>query len=188
MRHILKQQSIVSIARYNRWLLFICGLLALAVLVLVLAVMNKEERWLLIPAIDTERRMNISSSRFHESYLREWTRGIVKTLYTVSDNDVEEQIAEIRMLSASSKSLDNFFRKHKEFVKGSRITSSFAFKEAVMEGDNIRVNGTFSYWFSGSPNRIAVEKSLLLSYVRKSNGLCLLTDIVEEESKENEQI
>jgi hypothetical protein len=57
-----------------------------------------------------------------------------------------------------------------------------------MEGDNIRVNGTFSYWFSGSPNRIAVEKSLLLSYVRKSNGLCLLTDIVEEESKENEQI
>lgn len=48
MRHVLKQQSIVSIARYNRWLLFICGLLSLAVLVLVLAVIKKEERWLLI--------------------------------------------------------------------------------------------------------------------------------------------
>ncbi|KJV55643.1 putative conjugative transfer protein [Orientia chuto str. Dubai] len=33
---------------------------------------TKEEKWLLIPAIEPNRKMVVSSNSYHETYLKEW--------------------------------------------------------------------------------------------------------------------
>ncbi|KJV52559.1 conjugative transfer domain protein [Orientia tsutsugamushi str. Gilliam] len=36
-----------------------------------MAAITKEEKWLLIPAIEPDRKMTVSSKNYHETYLKE---------------------------------------------------------------------------------------------------------------------
>ncbi|RYE05049.1 MAG: hypothetical protein EOP33_07685 [Rickettsiaceae bacterium] len=63
---------------YNRGLLIIAMLLAVVLLLVVLLLVQKEEKWVLIPAMDIERKLELTSKNFSESYLREWARSVVK--------------------------------------------------------------------------------------------------------------
>ena len=181
MNHWFKQQSIQELVRYNKYLLISTAIISVLALLLGIALINKEERWLLIPAIEPERRMIVSSNIFHESYLKEWAIFVMKGLFITSPEEVERQVADMKVISSSGAELEKFFAEHLQFVKGSNVTTVFFPKSSTVTAEGVLIKGTFRYWFGGSDRQIAAEKSYLLSYKRGANKLLLLTNIREKE-------
>lgn len=86
MKHSIKAASIQELVKYNKYLLITCVILAISTFISLIAVISKEERWVLVPALETERKMSISSQGYHETYLSEWATFVMKNLFTTSPN------------------------------------------------------------------------------------------------------
>nr|WP_080571819.1 TraE/TraK family type IV conjugative transfer system protein [Orientia tsutsugamushi] len=125
MNHLFKQNAIQELVKYNKCLLSVTILLAAANIIAIIAAITKEEKWLLIPAIEPDRKMTVSSKNYHETYLKEWAIYVMKGLFTTSPNEVERQIADMKVASSNTESLNKFFHDHLQFVKGSNVSSVF---------------------------------------------------------------
>jgi len=187
MDHFFKSASITKLVQYNKLLLASLLLSLASLVILALLLTNKEERWLLIPAIDVDRKMNITNRFYHSNYLKEWARFVAKEIFTTSPDEFDRQIASIRRISSNNKDLESFFKKQSQFVKGSRVSSVFYFKEAGQVPSGIIIYGTIHYWFGNSNINIAQEKRYLVSYKVTSNGLLLLTNVKEIHKKTGEE-
>ncbi|WP_081257802.1 TraE/TraK family type IV conjugative transfer system protein, partial [Orientia tsutsugamushi] len=93
-------------------------------------------------------------------------------------NEVERQIADMKVASSNTESLNKFFHDHLQFVKGSNVSSVFFPKKVEVINDGVLISGTLRYWFSDSKH-IAVDKTYLLTYKRTPNYLLLLTGVKE---------
>ncbi|SPR12767.1 conjugative transfer protein [Orientia tsutsugamushi] len=93
MNHLFKQNAIQELVKYNKCLLSVTILLAAANIIAIMAAITKEEKWLLIPAMEPDRKMMVSSKNYHETYLKEWAIYVTKLLFTTSPNEVERQIS-----------------------------------------------------------------------------------------------
>lgn len=187
MRHFWKKQSLEEVVRYNKGLLMIVLVLSALSLVLAISLTQKEEKWILVPALDIDRKFEVTNKNFHESYLKEWARSVVREMFTTSPHEIDSHVADIRRYSSSNKDLDNFFQSQMSFIKGSNVSSVFYFKSAVPVGNTqVEVTGTFHYWFADSQEKIAEEKSYLISYKRTARGLILLTNIEEMKKTKDE--
>ncbi|MCC8371775.1 MAG: type IV conjugative transfer system protein TraE [Rickettsia endosymbiont of Pseudomimeciton antennatum] len=185
MNHLFKQTAVQELVKYNKCLLLVTTLLAIISLLTTIAAISKEEKWLLIPAIEPDRKMIISSQNYHETYLKEWAIFVMKGLFTTSPEEVERQIADVKVISSATSELEKFFEEHLQFVKGSNVSSVFFPKKTEIVGEGVLIQGTFRYWF-GENKHIAVEKSYLLTYKRAANHLLLLTGVKEQiEDKNN---
>lgn len=184
MKHSIKAASIQELVKYNKYLLIICLILSISTLISVIALISKEERWVLVPALETERKMSISSQGYHETYLSEWATFVMKNLFTTSPMEVERQVADLRVVSSATTSLDQFFKDHVRYVQGSQISSVFFPKKIEILDQTIRVTGTFRYWFGEDQKDVALEKSYLLSYKLGRRALLLLTNVTEEKEVE----
>ncbi|MFW0054313.1 MAG: hypothetical protein AB8W32_13410 [Arsenophonus endosymbiont of Dermacentor nuttalli] len=67
---------------------------------------------------------------YHETYLKEWAVFIMKELFTTAPEEVERQIADMKVVSSNTEQLDKFFKEHLDFVKGSNISSVFLPKKS----------------------------------------------------------
>ncbi|WP_342271081.1 TraE/TraK family type IV conjugative transfer system protein [Candidatus Tisiphia endosymbiont of Parasteatoda lunata] len=179
MEQLFKQSSIQQLVKYNKHLLLVTVLLAITSLLATIKLISKEEKWVLIPAIEPDRRMIVSSQNYHETYLQEWAIFVMKGLFTTSPEEVERQIADMKVVSSSTEQLDKFFQEYLQFVKGSNVSSVFFPKKVKITDDGVLIQGTFRYWF-GENKHIATDKSYLLTYKRGTNYLLLLTGIKEE--------
>jgi conjugal transfer pilus assembly protein TraE len=179
MEHLFKQNSLQELVKYNKYLLVISSVLAVALLIAVISLTTKEEKWVLVPATDTDRRMTISSKTYNETYLKEWATFVMKELFTTSPEEVEKQVADMKVISRDSPLLEKFFEEHLKFVKGSNVSSVFFPKKVRLDTRGVIVEGTFRYWF-GTSKDFASEKSYLLGFKRGRNGLLLLTNVEEQ--------
>lgn len=182
MDYIFQQTTIRDLIKYNKALLLITVLLAASNVITIIAVISKEERWLLIPAIEPDKRMIISSHNYHETYLKEWATFVAKGMFTTSPNEVERQIADMRVIASSTTELDEFFAKHLEFVKGSNVSSVFFPKQVKLVQNGVLISGTLRYWFANGKD-IAVDKQYLLTYKRGANHLLLLSGIKDQNTE-----
>lgn len=187
MNHQWKLASLQEVVRYNRLLLVALVIISFLGLLLTFALLGKEEKWVIIPANDTNTRLEISNTKLYPSYLSNWASYVAREVLTTSPEEIEKQHAQIRIISASSKELDNFFAKQLEFVKGSNVSSVFFVKGAKLVDGGVMVNGTLHYWFAGSDQKISLEKRYLISYQESGKGLVLLSNIEEYKSKEGEE-
>ncbi|KJV72467.1 conjugative transfer protein [Orientia tsutsugamushi] len=178
MNHLFKQNAIQELVKYNKCLLSVTILLAAANIIAIMAAITKEEKWLLIPAMEPDRKMTVSSKNYHETYLKEWAIYVTKLLFTTSPNEVERQIANMKVASSNTESLNKFFHDHLQFVKGSNVSSVFFPKKIEVIKDGVLISGTLRYWFSDSKD-IAVDKTYLLTYKQTPNYLLLLTGVKE---------
>lgn len=179
MNHKWKTAALQDLIKYNKWLLLSLIMLSFLCLILAFAVIGKEEKWVIIPANDIDRKMEISNKQLYPSYLKNWAIHIAKEIFTTSPDEVVNQHAEIRKISTTTKELTKFFAEQLSFVQGNRTSSVFFAKNAVPVEGGVRVNGTLHYWFAGSNEKIALEKSYIISYKEAARGLILLSNIEE---------
>ncbi len=81
-------------------------LLTVTNLLRIIKTVTKEEKWLLIPAIEPDRRMMVLSKTYHETYLKEWAIFVMKELFTTLPEEVERQIADMKVVSSNTEQLD----------------------------------------------------------------------------------
>lgn len=187
MNYLFKQQSLKELVQYNRALLAFCLLLAASLCVLSFVLVSREEHWILIPATNTEAKMELSSKAFGETYLKAWGSYVMQTLMTTSFDTVEAQIDEIKVISSNSDALTDFFKKHKDFVKGSNIHCVFYPKKIVVmsetassiEADRVIISGLFRYWLGSSTEVVSVEKTYWLTFKRGPKDVLLLKNVEE---------
>ncbi|WP_342638527.1 TraE/TraK family type IV conjugative transfer system protein [Orientia tsutsugamushi] len=129
MNHLFKQNAIQELVKYNKCLLSVTILLAAANIIAIMAAINKEEKWLLIPAMEPDRKMMVSSKNYHETYLKEWAIYVTKLLFTTSPNEVERQIADMKVASSNTESLKNFFMITCNLLKAQMCLQSFFLKK-----------------------------------------------------------
>src|SRR4051812_3167721 len=115
MNHKWKSASLQTLVKYNQWLLVSLVFLSLLSLLLGIAIINKEERWVLIPMTDIDRRMEISNNQLFPSYLKNWAIHVAKEIFTTSPEEVISQHAEIRKISITNKELSKFFAEQLQF-------------------------------------------------------------------------
>lgn len=185
MKHSIKTTSIQELVKYNKYLLITCVILAISTLMSFIAVISKEERWVLVPALEPERKMSISSQGYHQTYLSEWATFVMRNLFTTSPMEVERQVADLRVVSSATTELEQFFKEHIRYVEGSQISSVFFPKKIEILDQGIRVTGTFRYWFGEDQKDVALEKSYLLQYKIASRNLLLLTNVTEEKEPQS---
>lgn len=181
MKHWFKQEAIQDLVKYNRILLMVTCFLGLSTLLMTIVLINKDEKWVLIPSVDVERKMTVSSNMFHESYLKEWAEYVMKELFYTSPERVEGQVANIKIISKSNVHLEKFFKEHLQFVQGSNVSCAFFPKAYKLGKEGVLVKGAFRYWFGGSDKQVVSEKIYLLSYERGIRGVLLLTGLQERE-------
>lgn len=180
MNHQWKQASLQNLLKYNKWLLVCVVALSISSLLLGIASLNVEERWVILPANDPDRRMEISNKQLYPSYLKNWAIHIAKEVFTTSPEEVENQHAQIRRISSATTELSKFFKQQLAFVQSNNASSVFFIKKAYPLDGGVRVNGTLHYWFAGSSEKIALEKSYLIFYKQAARGLILLSNIEED--------
>lgn len=179
MNHSWKTASLQGVIKYNRGLLIVVIILSFSCMILSLAIIAKEDKWVLIPCNDIDRKLEISNSKLYPSYLKEWAVYIAKEIFTTSPDEVEEQHAKIRKISSTNKELKEFFSIQLNFIKTNSASSVFFLKAANPIDDGILVKGTLHYWFAGSDRKVALEKTYKISYKQAARGLVLLTNIEE---------
>ncbi|WP_325100680.1 MULTISPECIES: TraE/TraK family type IV conjugative transfer system protein [spotted fever group] len=162
-----------------------CVILAISTLISLIAVISKEERWVLVPALEPDRKMSISSQGYHQTYLSEWAIFVMRNLFTTSPMEVERQVADLRVVSSAMTELEQFFKEHIKYVQGSQISSVFFPKKIEIVDQGIRVTGTFRYWFGEDQKDVALEKSYLLQYKLGRRNLLLLTNVSEEKEPQS---
>jgi conjugal transfer pilus assembly protein TraE len=179
MNHFFKQESLKEILRYNKQILIICIFLAITSLLLTIKIFTSNEKWVLIPITEPEKRIIISSKGYSQNYLKEWAYHVMQTLMTTSYDTVDAQIEEIKVITTNNPLLVEFFNKHKEFVKSSNIESVFFPKKIEFEINNnsILVSGNFRYWLGSSEKPISQEKTYRLTYKRGVKDLLLLKEV-----------
>ena len=185
MNHKWKTASLQDLVRYNRYLLLSVVILSGVCLMLSIATLAKEDKWVIFPSNDIKNSMEISSTKLYPSYLKEWARDIAGEIFTTSPDEVVAQHARIRAISSSNKQLDNFFAKQLAFVQGNNATSVFFTKKLQTAENGVIVTGTLHYWFTEVGEKISLEKSYLISYAVGNHGLVFLKNI-EEVSIEKE--
>ena len=186
MNHKWKISSLQSITELNKWLLVCMVSLSIICLMLVATVLNKEERWVILPSNDIDNKMEISNQKLYPSYLKSWAIHIVKEVFTTSPEEVVNQHAQIRRISTTNKELTKFFATQLAFVQGNNASSVFYLKSASPISGGVKVTGTLHYWFGGSNEKIALEKSYIVSYKEAARGLILLSNIEESTDLGNE--
>ena len=179
MRHLFKEQSLKTLVKYNQGLLLTCVFLSIALLILSLNIFFRQEKWVLIPATDPDKHITVLSRGYSEIYLKEWAIYIMQTLMTTSIDTVDRQVEDLKKVSSSSKDLNEFFKKHIQFVKGSNIQSVFFPKSVTFENGNIKVSGLFRYWLGSSDKVISQEKTYILTYKRGPKDVLLLKTVKE---------
>lgn len=180
MKHLFKQQALKNLIKYNHWLLIICCLLAASTVLLSLHTFSHQERWVLIPMDNTDKRMVVSSKGYSQVYLREWAFDVMQTLMTTSYDTVEAQVESLKLIARDSNDLNQFFKQHINFVKGSNIQSVFFPKKAAFTENAVSISGLFRYWLGSSDTSISQEKTYRLNYVRGPKDVLLLKDVKEE--------
>lgn len=179
MKHLFKEQSLKTLVKYNQGLLLICIFLSISLLVLSINIFYRQEKWVLIPATNPDNRLTVLSKGYSETYLKEWAIYVMQTLMTTSADLVDRQVEDLKVVSSSSKDLDEFFKKHIQFVKGSNVQSVFFPKSVSFEEPDIKVSGLFRYWLGSSDKAISQEKTYILTYKRGPKDILLLKTVKE---------
>lgn len=66
---------------------------------------------MLFQAIEPDRKMTVSSKNYHETYLNKWAIFVIRGLFTTSQNEVERQIADMKVVSSNTDQLFFFSKK-----------------------------------------------------------------------------
>lgn len=179
MKETWKRASMQELIRYNYYL--VVALVCMSIVSVMLCVKSffAEQRYLLIPTSNIEKRMEVSDRKLYPSYLGEWAKDISTMMFTTTPDTVVRQMADVRKVSVSNMVLEGFLEQQQQFVQGSGVSCVFYPKATQAVEGGVIVEGTFHYWFGGKSEKVSMEKKYLLSYEDSGRGLVLLSGVEE---------
>lgn len=175
-----KIKSLKSLRQENLLLQISVLVLSCLCTFLVVLIFAREDRWVLIPMNMPEKRMVVTNEGVTAGYLREWAQFVAERLFNASSETVESQIDSLRVLASRNDALDDFFKKHTSFVKGSNIESAFYPSGFKVFPNAVQVKGLFKYWVGSKGEQpISQQKTYRFTFKRGVNDLILLKNVEE---------
>ena len=178
MRKHLRTQSLTGLLREKKisqyYTLLLCGV----IFILSYFVLNKEEKWILIPQYETAHRVVVTSDGYSEEYINDLVGISLKSLLSVNPNTVEREVKLFSEFSGGTSDLNAFLKKHIQYVKQNNLTAAFYPKSYTHQEGNVIVDGEMLHRF-GSKQYVTQNKVFKVSYTVGQKGLLLINSIEE---------
>lgn len=144
--------------------------------------MNREEKYILVPMYDINHRAEISNYEFSESYLVDWADSLIHMLFTANPESVDKRIKDVMILSTGSfgalkKDMDAWSEK----IKKDRISTAFYPKsfDVFKQKNEVVVCGRLLSYYGTDRQPVVEEKQYLLTYEQAGRGVILLKSLKE---------
>lgn len=188
MRFSLKTQETQVLLKQRTVLVGVGLCLLVANLLLVLLLVTRQERWILIPQFDTDRRMSLTESTFSESYLREWAVSICEDLLTANPHTVALKKERFLQLAARPQGkIQESLAKMGEVIQREGAHTAFYPKSTLLNRaqNTLSVSGTFFVYLGRDHRPVVSTRTFTLQWRRGPHGVLLVEDMREErEEKE----
>ena len=180
------QMSVREALRHRNFAYMVSGLLLMSNLGLVFKVWKQEEHWILIPQIETDHRLPLSSTHYSEAYVLEWADSLVRNFLTVNPQTVDRRLYELLLLAEQSSALQERFKKEAKALKQDNVSTVFYPKEHNLnhETHQVWVKGEHQTYFGRDKAPISREKTFVVTWKRGPRGVILLKDFYEENPDE----
>lgn len=156
-------------------------MLTLSNIFLVVSLVNKTDRWILIPQYNTSHRVVVTSDGYSDDYLIDWADSSLRNLLTVNPNTVNRQNRLFSEFSNDTRAVNVFLKAHKTFIQDNDASSAFYPKTFDVDSKNkkISVTGDFQYRFGNKKDLIEMTKKFEVQYHMGPQGLLLVQGVKE---------
>lgn len=181
MNFEFSQTSLKSVTQQRNIAYLCCTGLTLAVIILSIAVLRKEEKWILMPQFNDEHHLEVTRSKFSEQYLVDWADGIVNTIKCVNPDSIDWKVHQILKISISHGVLQKQLETEAKKIKTDRVSTAFYPSSYQVEQDKgyVIVKGKHSVWFGTDKAPILSDKIYKLSWKQVKNGAILLENFID---------
>lgn len=158
------------------------ALLLLSNIGLVMMATQKEERWILIPQMDTDHRIPLGSDSYSDEYLRTWAGSITGDLYTVNPVTADEKARRFLEVAATSYgSLKDDILKSTKKIKSEKLSTVFYPKTFEIDRgtSKVLVRGEFLTFFGRDKAPVSREVTFALTYKKGPRGIILVENLEE---------
>ena len=182
------QLSVREALRHRNFAYMVSGVLLLGNLGLTLKIWKQEEHWILIPQIETDHRLPLSSSQYSEAYVLEWADSLVRNFLTVNPQTVDRRLYELLLLAEQSSALQEYVKKEVKALKQDNVSTVFYPKEHSLNAQTqkVWVKGEHQTYFGRDKAPISREKTYVVTWKRGPRGVILLKDFYEETKDETQ--
>lgn len=179
--------SVREALRRRNFSYVISGVLLVSNLILAVKVWRQEEHWILIPQIETDHRLSLSSSHYSDGYVLEWADSLVRNFLTVNPQTVDRRLYELLLLAEKSSFLAERLKKEAKVLKQDNVSTVFYPKEHHLNQHTrqVWVRGEHQTFFGRDKAPVSREKTYVVTWKRGPRGVILLKDFYEEQNDEN---
>lgn len=158
----------------------LAGLLAISNIILITALVGKEEQWVLIPQFDTEEKVPVSKSILSEAYLQKWASGVLQDLLTANPDSVDLKVHRfLEVATTSFGSLEEDLKGQAKQQKEEGFSTAFYPKDLDVRDGQVLVTGTLMTYFGRDKAPVVSHKKYKLGYKRAAHGVVLVTCLEE---------
>lgn len=176
------QTTLQGALKERNFVLLSCIGLTIGNLLLILKLLNTEERWVLIPQQDPESSIEVTSKRYSNDYFINWANDVVTTLLCVNPDSIEWKTQKIlRITTETYGSLKENLKKDALRIKGDKISTVFYPKNFIVNQSTrtVDVSGEHISYFGKDTSPVTTNKTFRLSWVIRTHGIVLLADFIE---------
>jgi conjugal transfer pilus assembly protein TraE len=173
------QMTLSEALRRRNFAYTMCAVLGISNLLLCGVISRHEEHWTLFPwPANGTPDLEVSSSDFSDTYLREMADRLTSRLLTMNPQTVDHRLQEFTYFTRHSGSLLKKLEGHASKIKNESISTVFYPKEFSIERkkQRIHVMGDFHTYFGSDKAPVVQSKVIILTYVRGTGGIFLLQD------------
>lgn len=181
---VLKEYTYQLIQKRN-FAYMVVGVLSLLSLFQGIALMSKEQKVILIPQYDLDRRIVFEGDKIADEYLVDWSSSLLVSLLTVNPQTVHRKVKDFLKVSISSQELTKLLSKQAKAIERDRISTVFypTSFHADQKNKEIKVSGTFMAYIGSDKNPVIQQKTYRLGYMVLANGLIAVSKLKEEENE-----
>lgn len=183
MKFSLKNQETQVLLKQRVVLVGVSLCLLVANVLLVILLVTRQERWILIPQFDTDRRMSLTESTFSDSYLTEWAVSICEDLLTANPHTVTLKKERFLQVAArpQGKIQENLSKMVDAIQRDGAHTAFYPKTTRLNRSENsISVSGTFFLYLGRDHRPVVSHRTFTLRWRRGPHGVLLIEDMMEE--------
>lgn len=182
MNFELRQASFTKTLKQRNYAYVMSAGLLLTNTILVLKVLNHEERWVLVPQFEIEHQYTIQGNQYDSLYLEHWAGALTQDFLTVNPSTVDQAMQRfLKIASTQYGQIKPNVEIMAKDIKDNQITTAFYPKEFKIDQSNkaVEVTGTFMTWFGREKPPIVQTKTFLVGWKPGPKGILLASQFEE---------
>lgn len=189
MNFTFRERSLSSLLKERNLALGCCLALGVSNVLLVVGLLNQEEKWVLMPQYADEHRLEVTRSHYSDEYLIDWATGVLNTFLCANPQSIDWKISQILKISLRNYGpLRAQLTQEAKKIKEDKVSTVFypnTFK-VNQKARTVQVMGEYSAYFGGDAAPVVTQKTFQLTWSVRGHGVILLEGLKEVTNRERE--